>query len=100
MYIYIYIYISDKEKQLFWKLKFYAVLSTIFSQLTLTLNFLTSRNLNCTRMKNTPQSHNDSAHRRTLQKFSTPQVSNGAATPTSPPPMLNYKTVVYIPLPH
>ena len=29
---------SDKEKQLFWNLKFHAVLSTIFSQLTLTLN--------------------------------------------------------------
>ena len=29
---------SDKEKQLFWDLKFYAVLSTIFSQLTLLLN--------------------------------------------------------------
>ena len=35
--------------------------------------FLTSRNLTCTRIKNTPQSRNDSAHQRTLQKPSTPQ---------------------------
>ena len=38
---YIYIYInrfSDKEKQLFWNLKFHAVLLAIFSQLTPTLN--------------------------------------------------------------
>ena len=31
-------YLYDKEKQLFWNLKFHADLSTIFSQLTLTLN--------------------------------------------------------------
>ena len=39
---YIYIYInrfSDKEKQLFWNLKFHAVLSTIFRQLTRTLKY-------------------------------------------------------------
>ena len=35
--------------------------------------FLTSSNLTCTRMKNTPQSCNNSAHQRTLQKPSTPQ---------------------------
>ena len=35
--------------------------------------FLTSRNLTCTRIKNTPQSRNDSAHQRTLQKPSIPQ---------------------------
>ena len=29
---------SDKEKQLFWNLKFHAILSAIFSQLILTLN--------------------------------------------------------------
>ena len=41
MYICVYVCInrfSDKEKQLFWNLKFHTVLSTIFSQLTLTLN--------------------------------------------------------------
>ena len=37
-YMYIYKWFSDKEKQLFWNLKFLAILSTIFSQLTLTLN--------------------------------------------------------------
>ena len=36
--------------------------------------FLTSSNLTSTRMKNTPQSCNDSAHQRTLQKPSTLQV--------------------------
>ena len=36
---FVYIYrCSDKEKQFFWKLNFDAVLSTIFSQLTLALN--------------------------------------------------------------
>ena len=35
--------------------------------------FLTSHNLTCTRIKNTPQSRNDSAHQRMLQKPSTPQ---------------------------
>ena len=65
---------SDKEKQLFWNLKFHAVLSTNFSQVTEQCYgvFLTSRNLTCTRMKNTPQSRNDLAQ-RTLQKPSTPQ---------------------------
>ena len=29
---------SDKEKQLLWNLNFHAVLPTIFSQLTVTLN--------------------------------------------------------------
>ena len=38
IYIYVYRIFSDKEKQLFWNLKFHAVLETIFSQLTLTSN--------------------------------------------------------------
>ena len=62
--------------------------------------FFTSHNLTCTRMKNTPQSRNDSAHQRTLQKPSTPQVWNGAGTLASPPPMPKHKTVVYFPLSH
>ena len=37
MYICVYGF-QIKKKQLFWNLKFHAVLSTIFSQLTLTLN--------------------------------------------------------------
>ena len=60
--------------------------------------FLTSRNLTCTRMKNAPQSRNDSAHQGTLQKPSTPQVWNGAGTIASPPLMPKHKTVVYPPL--
>ena len=35
--------------------------------------FLTSHNLTCTRIKNTPQSRSDSAHLSTLQEPSTPQ---------------------------
>ena len=37
--MYIYVWFSDKEKQLFWTLKFHGILSTIFSQVTLTLNY-------------------------------------------------------------
>ena len=89
IYIYVYIYVcinrfSGKEKQIFWNLKFNAVLSTIFSQLTLTLNcygiLLTSLNLTCTKVKNTFQSCDDSAYQRMLQKPSTPQVRNWAGT--------------------
>ena len=89
IYIYVYIYVcinrfSGKEKQIFWNLKFNAVLSTIFSQLTLTLNcygiLLTSLNLTCTKVKNTLQSCDDSAYQRMLQKPSTPQVRNWAGT--------------------
>ena len=62
--------------------------------------FLTSRNLTCTRVKNTLQSRNDSVHQRTLRKSSTPQVWNGTGTVASPPPMPKHKTVVHFPLPH
>ena len=62
--------------------------------------FLTSRNLTCTKMKNTIQSHNDSAHQRKLQESPTPQVQNVARTLASRPPMLKLKTVGYFPLPH
>ena len=61
--------------------------------------FLTSRNLTCTRMKNTHQSRNDSVHQRTLQKTFPPQVWNGARTLASSPPMPSHKTVVYFPFP-
>ena len=108
-YIYIYIKIKknkDKEKQLFWNL----VSCCFINNLQLTNSnvkllqcygiSLTSHNLICTRMKNTPQSHNDSAHQRMLQKPSTPQVWNEAGTLASPSPMLKHKVVVYFPLPH
>ena len=105
IYIYIYIY-SDKEKQLFWNLivscRFIDNLQPTNSNVKLLQCygiFLTSRNLTCTRMKNTPQSRNDSAHQRTLQKLSTPQVWNGAGILASPPPMPIHKTVVYFPFP-
>ena len=55
--------------------------------------FLTSHNLTFTRMKNTPQSRNDSVHQRTLQDTSTPQVWNRAGILASAPPMLKHKTV-------
>ena len=62
--------------------------------------YLTSLNLTCTRMKNTPQSRNDSAHQRTLQEPSTSQVWNEVGTLASPPPMSKHKTVVYFLFPH
>ena len=72
---------SDKEKQFFLELKvsccFIDNLQPSNSNVKLLQCcgiFLTSCNLTCTRMKNTPQSCNDSAHQRTLQKLSTHQV--------------------------
>ena len=98
---------SDKEKQLFWNLnfscRFIDNLQPANSNVKLLQCygiFLTSHNLPCTRMKNTPQSCNDSAHQRALQKPSKSQVWNGSGTLASPPPMPKHKTVVYFPLPH
>ena len=62
--------------------------------------FLTSLNLTCTKVKNTPQPCDDSTLQRTLQKPSTPSLRDKAGTLASPPPVLKYKTVVYFPLPH
>ena len=66
---------SDKEKQLFLGLK---VLCRFIDNLQSTNStvkllqcygiFLTSRNLTCTTMKNTPQSRNDLVHQRTLRR--------------------------------
>ena len=66
--------LSDKDKELLWNLKFYAVLLTIFSQLTLALNFQcysifsTSPNVTSTEVKNIPQLCDDSAYQKTLLK--------------------------------
>ena len=66
---------SDKEKHLFWNLKFHAVLSTIFSQLTLNVKllqcyriFLRSLSITCTKVKNTPQPCDDPTHQRPFQE--------------------------------
>ena len=70
--------LSDKKNQVFCNLKFHAVLSTNLQPTNSNVKllqcygiFLTSRNLICTRMKNTSQSCNDSVHQRMLQKPST-----------------------------
>ena len=98
---------SDKEKQLFWNLKFHAVLSTIFSQLTLTLNYYNAivsswRNV----ISPVPESKTHpypamTQHIRERSRNSPhPKVSNGGGALASPPPMLKYKTVVYFPFLH
>ena len=99
IYIYIYIYIPK------WKTHFRRVMTLQPTNSNVKLFqcygiFLTSRNLSCTKVKNTPQYRNDSAHQKTFQKPSTPQVQNGAGTLASLPPVLKHKTVVYFPLPH
>ena len=78
MYICVYVCInrfSDKERQLFWNLKvsyrFIDNLEPTNSNLKLLLCYgilLTSLNLTFTKVKNTPQSCDDSAYQRMLQK--------------------------------
>ena len=66
---------SDKEKQLFWNLKFHVVLSIIFSAITSNVKllqcydtFLTSLSLTCTKVKNTPQLCEYPAHQRPFEE--------------------------------
>ena len=98
---------SDQEKQLFWNLKFHAVLSTIFSQLTLTLNCY-SVMVSSWRHVIPPvpesKTHPNPAMTQHIRECSRnpphPKVWNGAGALASPPPMLKHKTVVYFPFPH
>lgn len=98
---------SDKEKQLFWNLKFHAVLSTIFSQLTLTLNCYSAM-VSSWRHVISPvpesKTHPNPAMTQHIRERSRnpphPKVWNGAGALASPPPMLKHKTVVYFPFPH
>ena len=97
---------SDEEKQLFWNLKFHAVLSTIFSQLTLALNCYSAMVsswhysiLLVPMWKTYPNPMMTHHIRERFRKPSTPQVRDGEGTLASPLLMLKRKTVVYFPLP-
>ena len=98
---------SDKEKQLFWNLKFHAVLSTIFSQLTLTLNCYSAMVSSWHHVISpVPEwkTHPNLAMIQDIWECSSncphPKVWNGAGTLALPPPMPKGKTVVYFPFPH
>ena len=98
---------SDKEKQLFWNFKFHAVLSTIFSQLTLTSNCYSAvvsswrRVISPAPEWKTHPNPAMSQHIRERSRHPSPsKVWNGAGALASPPPMLKHKTVVYFPFPH
>ena len=112
-FILIYIYqkyvsrFSGKEKQLFWNLKFHAVLSTIFSQLNLTLNCYSAM-VSSWRHVISPvtewKTQSNPAMTQHIRERSRnpphPNAWNGAGTLASPPPMPKHKTVVYFPFPH
>ena len=98
---------SDKEKQLFWNLKFHTALSTIFSQLILTF-ICYSAMVSSWRHVILPvpewKTHHNPAMTQHIRERSrnTPhhKVWNEAGTLASPPPMPKHKTVVYFPFPH
>ena len=98
---------SDKEKQFFWNLKFHAVLLTIFSELTLTLNCYCAMVSSWHHVISpVPEwkTHPNLAMIQHIWECSSnrphPKVWNGAGTLASPPPMPKRKTVVYFPFPH
>ena len=98
---------SDKEKQLFWNLKFHAVLSTIFSQLTLTLNRYSAMVSSwhhvispAPEWKTHPNPAMTQHIRERSRNSPDPKVWNGARPLASPPPLIKLKTVVYFPFPH
>ena len=102
--IYIWIRFSDKEKQLFWNLKFHAVLSFIDNLQPNNSNVkflqcydisLTSLNLTCTKGKTNLNSVMTKHIRDHSRHSSTFQVRDGAEILASPPLMLKHKTVVY-----
>ena len=98
---------SNKEKQLFWNLKFHAVLLTNFSQLTLTLKYYRVM-LSSWRhvISSVPKwkTHRNPAMIQHIWECSRnsphPKVWNGAGILALPPPMPKPNTVVYIPFPH
>ena len=125
IYIYIYIYIYnlttrhlrlvifrflqifyELQLQLFWNLKFHAVLLTVFSQLTLTLNCYSAMESSWRHLislmlkwKTHPSPMLTQHTRERSRKPSSPQVQDGAGTLAWPPSMLKHKTVAYFPLP-
>ena len=98
---------SDKEKQLFWNLKFRAVLSIIFSQLNLALNcyraMVSSWRHVISPVPESKTYPNPTMTQHIRQCSRNPphcKVWNGAGAPASPPSMLKHKTVVYFPFRH
>ena len=98
---------SDKEKQLFWNLKFHAVLSTIVSQLALTLNWYNAMVSSWRHViSSVPEwkTHPNPAMTQHIRERSRnpphPKVWNVAGSVASHPPMPKRKTVVYFPFSH
>ena len=98
---------SDKEKQLYWNLKFHAVLSTIFSQLILTSNCYSAMVSSWSHVISpVPEwkTHPNPAMAQLIRERSRnpphAKMWNGARTLASPPPMPKHKTVVHFPFPH
>ena len=106
-FLFLFFFSSDKTKQFFWNLKFHVILSTFFSQLTLTLNCYIALVSSwrplisfVPKWKSYPKHAMTQYIRDRSRKPSTIQVRDEAGTLASPTLTLKHKAVAYFKLPH